>query len=184
MRVERVLDEAMLEAIYRLRVAAWRARVPEFPAVERWTDAFDAEALHWAVVENGAPIAAARLTVHDTLPEVADAECFQRVLPSDLPGPIAVMSRLVVASSHAGWGFSAELDAVRVDFARRLGCACVLAEAHPRTRRPIRLQALGFEIVGPSYRGTSGPLSLASAARGGGEIVSINWLVPELRQYG
>jgi hypothetical protein len=39
-------DSHTLDSIYRLRVLAWRARAPNFPAMERWCDDFDKIARH------------------------------------------------------------------------------------------------------------------------------------------
>lgn len=179
MQLERVTDEAALEAIYRLRVAAWRARVPGFPDIAKWTDGFDAEALHWAIFENGAPVAAARLTVHDGLADACDPGIYRAYLTAKTRGPIGILSRLVVSQAWSGRGLPRRFDSVRLDFARRLGCACVLADAHPATRRIEALCEAGFEILGPSGPTISPAFAAGRAARGFGDMALVKWLTPE-----
>lgn len=181
MQIERVTDAGVLEAIYRLRVTAWRARVPAFPDIGKWSDEYDADALHWAAFERSELVAAARLSVHDGMKTLCDAEIYSRHLPPDMEGPIAVISRLVVAPAHGKRGLPALLDYTRLDYARRLGCVCVLADAHPSTGRVSELQSLGFDVLGPSGPTSVSAFAVARAARGGGDTALVKWLVPEAR---
>lgn len=180
MQIERVTDVGVLEAIYRLRVTAWRARVPDFPDIGLWTDAFDAEALHWVVFERGEPVAAARLTVHEALADTCDISVYRSYLPSSTTGPIGVMSRLVVGPNHARLGLAAPFDYVRLDFARRLGCVCVLADAHQSTGRVNQLREAGFRILGPAGPTSSTIFAAARTARGPGDTALVKWLIPDV----
>lgn len=151
-------DPAILERVYRLRVEAWRERNSHFPDMEVWTDSFDALGRHWVVMDNGQPVAAARLTVHSVLSEVPNAEIYQPVFPEGLPGPIGVFTRLVVARSHAGLGLSGALDLCRITAARSEGCRYAIGETFAGLPRLDQMRALGFEVVGPVGSYASGPL--------------------------
>lgn len=165
--VERVDLVAQLEKIYRLRVSAWQARVPHFPDIAAWTDEFDSVGLHWAIWSGDQPIAAARLTIHDRLQQVPHPEVFAPVLPPDLPGPIAVLTRLVVGPDHGGKGLSRLLDEVRIAHATQMGCQHVIGSTYAGQKRLAAMQAMGFEILGEAGLYASGPLR-AVGANGGG----------------
>lgn len=166
--VERVESVEDLAAIYRLRVAAWRSRTDYFPDIAEWQDAHDATACHWAIRDSGQIVAAARLTMHDRLADAPSAEIYQNVLPADLAGPIAVMTRLVVARSHGGRGLSRLLDMARIDHARASGCRHVVGETFAGLPRLNAVVELGFSIVGPSGAYASGPLRQVKEKRKGG----------------
>lgn len=166
--LRRVNDPHDLAAIFRLRVAAWRARVPHFPAMEAWSDGFDAIAEHWAVFDDGKPVAAARLTIHGALADVPSPEVFAPLVPAGLEGPIAVLTRLVVAPSHARRGLSRQLDEVRIDRAREAGCRHVVGSTYAGQPRIKALQALGFEPLGEAGLYASGPLREVALGGAGG----------------
>lgn len=147
-----------LEAIFRLRVEAWKARVPHFPEMEGWSDAFDAAASHWAIYDGGRLVAAGRLTIHARLEEVPNPEVFAPLLPQGLAGPIGVLTRLVVAKSHAGQGLSKRLDRARIGHARRMGCRHLIGSTFAGEKREMALMALGFARLGEAGQYASGPL--------------------------
>jgi hypothetical protein len=116
----------IMDQVYRLRVSAWRARTNAFPAMDVWRDAYDDNALHWAIVaqEPGqldSVIASARMTIHSALSEVPNSEIYDGLLPADLPGPIASINRLVVANAYAGQGLPHILDMTRIHYASEAG---------------------------------------------------------------
>lgn len=156
--VERVESAEDLAAIYRLRVAAWRSRTDYFPDIAEWQDAHDATACHWAIRDGGEIVAAARLTIHDRLADAPSAEIYEDLLPADLAGPIAVMTRLVVARPHGGQGLSRLLDVARIDHARASGCRHVLGRTSAGKLRLEAAVTLGFAIMGPSGNHSCGPL--------------------------
>lgn len=159
MQPERIYDPADLEEIYALRVAAWRARVESFPDIGRWTDAEDARAAHWAIRDGGRIVAAARLSVHDSLADVPHAEIFDGVFSESLDGSIGSLNRLVVAASHSGRGCSAVLDSIRINHARARGCRHVVGETYAGTKRIAQLRGLGFKVAGTARPYLSGPLA-------------------------
>lgn len=136
----------LLDAVYRLRAEAWRARVPSFPALERWRDGHDETASHFVIVQRGAPIAAARLTLHRSLADAPDATVYADVEPSLLRGTVAVLSRLVVSASHAGAGLSVALDRARVAEAANSG-AQVAFVGTSVAQRIKSLVSLGFRAL-------------------------------------
>lgn len=161
-------DPAILSQVYRLRVAAWQARTSEFPAMEAWTDEFDEVGRHWVVLDDGVPVAAARLTIHPVLSEAPSSEIYQGLLPDDLPGPIGVLTRLFVARSHAGRGITRSLDIARIEAARSGGCRHLIGETFAGLPRTEQMRSLGFEIIGEAGSHQSGPL--ASVKNGGGSV--------------
>ena len=165
MQPERIEDPADLEEIYALRVAAWRARVESFPNIQRWTDAEDAQAAHWAIRDGGRIVAAARLSIHDSLANVPHAEIFDGIFRASLDGPIASLNRLVVAATHSGSGYSAALDNVRIDHARVQGCRHVIGETYAGTKRIAQLGELGFKVAGTARPYLSGPLAAVKGVR-------------------
>lgn len=160
MQPERIHDPADLEEIFALRVAAWRARVDYFPDIARWVDPEDESAAHWAVRDGRRIVAAARLSIHDSLAEVPNAEIFRGAFPDSLEGPIASLNRLVVAASHGGQGHSAALDYIRIDYARNSGCRHVIGETYSGMKRIKQLGGLGFTVAGTARPYRSGPLAV------------------------
>jgi GNAT superfamily N-acetyltransferase len=152
-------EEALLRAIYRLRVRAWRARNASFPDIGAWSDPFDEIARHWAVLDAaGQPVAAARLTVHPTLAEAPDANTYGPQL-LEMQGPIGSFNRLVVAPEYGGRGLMEVLDEVRVGAARVAGCRFALLATRAGDRRIAAVRRLGFEVVGQASHYADGPLA-------------------------
>lgn len=158
-----------LEQIYALRARAWKDRVPDFPDIPSWSDEFDENAMHWAFFDHGAPVAAARLTIHSRLDLVPNPEVFAAVLTSDLAGPIAVLTRLVVDQRYAGRGLSTALDHTRLQSARLAGCRWVILSTFAGQKRLDQVVGYGFQILGEAAPYTSGPLkAIRVSCQGGG----------------
>ena len=74
---ERAADTPTLEAIYRLRAAVWRETGDVAQAAfadGRWSDEHDAASTHWVIRDGEELVAAARLSVHERLADVPEAE--------------------------------------------------------------------------------------------------------------
>lgn len=164
-------DIPQMTRIGKLRVKAWKARQPHFPVMTIWLDVFDAKARHWAIFQGGRPVAAARMSIHNELSEVPNAEIFADAFPDGLAGPIAAMNRLVVDPAFAGLGLSRLLDEVRISAASRNDCAHMIVETYAGTKRTNALRALGFEPAGLSKGYASGPLAHVRNGQGGGDIL-------------
>jgi GNAT superfamily N-acetyltransferase len=159
-RLDEVTSREILEHIYKLRVDAWRTKL-ELPGdVTVWHDRFDPIAKHWAFFDGDRPVAAARLTISARLTDVPDADVYRDVLPVDLVGPIASLTRLVVHPDYRGRGLARPLDQVRIAAAEIAGCTCVIGSTH-ETKRVTQLESEGFEAYAPQGRNSeeSGILS-------------------------
>lgn len=155
---ERVDCPRKLDQIFALRARAWKDRVPDFPDIPSWSDAFDESAMHWAFFLDSAPVAAGRLTIHARLALVPNPEVFATVLPPDLAGPIAVLTRLVVDRRHRGQGLSTALDHARIDASRSAGCRWVIGSTFAGQKRLEQMVGHGFRILGEAAPYASGPL--------------------------
>jgi GNAT superfamily N-acetyltransferase len=160
MQVERIREPADLEEIYVLRVNAWRSRNDKFPAIGRWYDPDDEQSVHWGVRDGGQIVAAARMSIHETIASVPSAEIFDGLFHPARSGRIAALNRLVVARSHRGRGYSQALDEVRIAYAREAGCRHVIGETDAGRNRIRQLGLLGFEAVGTARPYRSGPLAI------------------------
>lgn len=153
-----------MEETFRLRGLAWKARVRDFAAPERWEDPEDADSLHWAILHAGKVVAAARLSLVQSLAETPNAEVYTGVLP-DLEGPIGSINRLVVDPAHAGQGLSQCLDRVRLAHADAAGAMHVVAQTFAGIPRIKSLCGLGFRVAGQARAYASGPLQKMTGLR-------------------
>lgn len=144
----RAESPSLLEQIYALRVAAWRTEVTLPPDITRWHDGFDLDACHWAVLRDGLPVAAARLSIHADPSEMAEAEVYLGKI-GDVPPPIATLNRCVVHPSHRHKGLATLLDKTRIAYARQSVCRTILCTALT-PQRLQQLQALGLRGVAES----------------------------------
>lgn len=142
----------LLEQVFRLRVEAWKARVSAFPDIEQWRDAFDDAARHFVAMCEGAPIAAARLTIHDKLEDTPDAGAWRDLAGAVFPAPVGVITRLTVHPTGAGLNLSRLLDEVRIAAATDAGCRCIVATTTAGPYRIAQLENAGFRLVGTGVR--------------------------------
>ena len=144
-------DANLLEQVYILRVSAWRTQATIDSGIVEWRDRFDQDGRHWAFICCNAPVAAVRLTIHDNVLDIPDAEVFDGILPADTPLPIASYNRMVVHPSHRGMGLSSRLDEVSISAARDMGAACLVGSTgsvHGNKRRVESMLRLGFNSCG------------------------------------
>jgi GNAT superfamily N-acetyltransferase len=150
----------LLNAVFRLRVRAWRTRVADFPHnLKSWRDAFDPGAEHFVIAHDGVPVAAARLTVHDRLADAPDGVVYADVPPEIARGPVAVISRLIVGARHAGRGLAPMLDRARIERATAIGCNAIFGATNAGEPRVRQLERLGFRALHVAKRQSLGPLS-------------------------
>jgi hypothetical protein len=147
---DRITDAPTLEAIYRLRLAVWReaGTVSEaaFPD-GRWCDEEDADAIHWAIHAGEDLVAAARLSVHEQLADVPDADEYAAV-GLRLEGRIAAPARFVVAARACGHGLTALLRDEWIDAALTAGSRFAVCQASPEMSRIA--QGRGWYEAGPA----------------------------------
>ncbi|WP_337174204.1 GNAT family N-acetyltransferase [Paludisphaera sp.] len=144
----RPADETMMNKIGMLRIRAWESFYPEIARLRIWLEDLDRSAMHWAILRDGEPVAAARMSIHETLDSVPDSESYRGAFREPLPSPIASFNRLVVEPSSRKQGLSRRLDLARMDAARRHGCRIAIGYSSVDSRIS-RLEELGWFIVGP-----------------------------------
>ncbi len=148
---ERVTDAPTLEAIYRLRASVWRETGDIAQAAfrdGRWSDEHDPAALHWAIRDAGGElVAAARLSVHERLADVPEAEEYTTA-GLGLEGRIAAPARVVVAASARRHGLAGQLLDAQDAAARAAGCAYAVRQSSPAMSR--LLMRRGWRDVGPA----------------------------------
>jgi GNAT superfamily N-acetyltransferase len=138
---ERVADPPTLEAIYRLRAAVWRETGDIAQAAfadGRWSDEHDPASLHWVVRGGGGElVAAARLSVHERLADVPEAEQYAAA-GLRLEGPIAAPARVVVAAAARRHGLAGQLLDAQDAAAREAGCTFAVRQSSPAMSRLLR----------------------------------------------
>jgi GNAT superfamily N-acetyltransferase len=146
-----VNDEATLLRIQDLRRRAWAANgeVPEFIARQDiLNDEHDVHGLHWVILHEGRPIAAARLCIHDRVvatPDPEGLEGYEQLIEV----PIACLSRLVVDPLFQRQGLPEVLRRERLKVASERCCRSVVAVAEEEAvMRP--LERHGFVRLGPT----------------------------------
>ena len=145
-----VSDPQILDEIYALRARVWRATggVSLEAFAGSWSDGDDLHAAHWVICDGrGQVVAAARLTIHNTLAEVPEAEEYLRY-GLDRAGPVAAPARIVVSPSAQGHGLGRRLLDAQDQAARRLGARSAVRQASPAMVR--LLVNRGWRIVGPA----------------------------------
>jgi GNAT superfamily N-acetyltransferase len=150
-------DDARLQKIGRLRSRAWQTEASFSGKSDVWLDEFDAAALHFAFAVNDEPIAAARLTVHQSARDIPHAEIQDHAFPHEPPLPVGYLSRLAVDPRYRRQGLGTRLDEVRIARAIELGCGSLVARPVD-DRRVKQLEALGFMIVGRCKAIETGPV--------------------------
>ena len=143
-----IADPQMLDRVYRLRAAVWSPLAPEPFATGRWMDDHDAHAWHWAVLERGAPIAAARFCVHDEAEELPDARFYRGIAPRLVP-PVGSLNRLVVAEPFRRAGIATRLDDARLQSDAAAACTTIVC-CTDNEHRIRALERRGFEVMGPA----------------------------------
>lgn len=131
-----------------LRAKSWRTRKVEVRHVEDFLDRFDAAAVHWIAWQGSVPIAAARMSVHQALSSVPDAERFTCFAEDEFLLPIASFNRLVVLPAARNCGLPREFDQLRLAEARSLGCQTAIGATTAGAKRIAGMESVGFTIVG------------------------------------
>lgn len=96
----------------------------------RWRDEFDEISRHWVITRAGDLVAAARLSIHDRLEDVPEAEEYLAAGLA-LAGRIASPGRVVVSPSAQRCGLATQLLDVQDEAALEAGAAHALRQASP-----------------------------------------------------
>lgn len=124
-----VNDRVTLLQIQDLRRRAWLANgeLPDFIARQDiLNDEHDVNGIHWAVLHEGRPIAAARMSIHAEVAASPDPEAldgYEHLV--DLP--MASLTRLVVAPEFRGRGLPETLRKARLALAVEQHCRSIVA---------------------------------------------------------
>ncbi|MGK7892783.1 MAG: GNAT family N-acetyltransferase [Xenococcus sp. (in: cyanobacteria)] len=147
------IDSFYLDAIAKLRVRVWSHQLRETAfSAEKWCDEHDLHAFHWVVInEENELIASARLCIHNKIADLPDFEEIQGLV-TELPSPIAMMSRLVVSPLHQRKGISQKLDLARLQKAKQINAQSIILQV-PCYRRKI-VEKLGFKCLGKAQEKT------------------------------
>jgi GNAT superfamily N-acetyltransferase len=141
-------DGDVLTAVGVLRLEAWGRIIGRDAAEARFgVDRHDAGAWHCVVLDDGAPVAAGRLTVHPILDSLPESTSFGPYL-RQMRVPLGLASRLVVHPAHQRRGHAARIIADRLVLAAELGLLEVWGET--RRHQLHGLTRYGYEPVGPS----------------------------------
>jgi GNAT superfamily N-acetyltransferase len=149
--LEKIVGNSLIDEICTLRVDAWRTQAAIEPAAEAWRDAYDDWAHHWVIKFGSAIAAAIRLTLHENVTELPNAEVYVPVLPKDIPLPVASYNRLVVSPKHRGKGLSGVLDNICIKSAKEMGAKILLGatgSVEANRHRITTMQQLGFINLG------------------------------------
>jgi GNAT superfamily N-acetyltransferase len=131
----------------------WRATpgtAPEAFPEGIWRDAIDDDARHWICQgSDGQLLAAARLSVVDSLADVTEAEQYQRY-GLIVDGPVAAPDRVVVAPEAQRHGLAGWLLDVQHQASREAGAVCAVRQASPRMAQLLARR--GWQFLGPASR--------------------------------
>ena len=147
------IDSNYLDAIAKLRVSVWSNQLGQKSFLEdQWRDEHDLHAFHWIVMNaENELIASARLCLHDTIENFPDFEEIQELV-TELPQPIAMMTRLVVSPNYQKLGISQKLDLVRIQKAEKLDANSIILQV-PSYRRKS-MEKFGFKCLGKAKEET------------------------------
>ncbi|MCA9174206.1 MAG: GNAT family N-acetyltransferase [Planctomycetales bacterium] len=148
-QVREVSDEESLRRICRLRAEVWTGSGALLP--DSWRDELDEGARHWAVWDaSGQLVAAARLTLHESLNTLCEAEEYLRYaeLLTPLEGRIAAPDRVVVAPFARNRGLADCLLELQEQAAQAEGARLAVRQASPAMCR--LLVRRGWQLLGPA----------------------------------
>jgi GNAT superfamily N-acetyltransferase len=146
-------DAAAIACIGVLRCSVWRAEGPFSCRSDSWTDEYDSlpTCYHWVILDHSATrhdfdvVACARLTFHAGLDDHRDIKIFTDYAERSgrpLRFPVADLGRLVVSAPFRCRGYAQQLNRIRIQAAKDLGCSSIVVTAS--TSNANLLQKLGF----------------------------------------
>lgn len=146
-----VNDRDTLLQIQNLRRRAWSANgeIPDFIARQDiLNDEHDVNGMHWAILYEGRPIAAARMSIHSEVAVSPDPEAlvgYEHLIEF----PMASITRLVVDPEFRGRGLPEALRKVRIALAIERKCRSIVGVAEEESVMRS-MEALGFTRLGPT----------------------------------
>lgn len=152
--IDPVAERATFDSVVSLRLRGWASLVSVPLTPDDLVDPHDEAARHWVALADDRVVGAARLTVHDVLEDVPEADCLGGVFPVPPPAPIGFLSRLVVAPEYRRRGVGRSLDEVRIREAEAARCRSLLVLVFEPSgeARVTQLTAQGFTVRGRGRR--------------------------------
>ena len=170
-----IITEEDIEKSGHLRVVAWNNILPNKMDIDSWLDEFEAAAKHWGIFHNNDLVASARLTIHNSLPDLPDIDTW-RALINILPQQrFGLISRLVIHPSYQGLGLSKVLDEIRIEAAEQADCRFIVVATADHQRRLTQLNRIGFFQIGEG-----GTISIAESL---GPPVLLICPLPRLQEH-
>jgi GNAT superfamily N-acetyltransferase len=149
---EIVTSTTVLDKIAALRVTAWRTNSGELPSfIERQdihNDEHEKHAIHFVVIWDEHPVAAAKMCIHAKAQECPDPESLLGY-EEHLATPIATFSRLVVHPEFRGLGLPSLLLQGRIAIAKERKCGSIVCVLEQQSRMR-EMEGLGFKRLGPT----------------------------------
>jgi hypothetical protein len=144
-------DERVIAEICRFRVSVWREEgqlAAHAFSNGQWRDPVDDRATHWLIRDvRGRCAAAGRLSMHDSLAEVHQADEYLR-FGLQLPGPVAAPDRVVVAGFARASGLGRQILDLQDSAACARGASHAVRQASPRMAQ--LLEHRGWRVLGPA----------------------------------
>src|SRR5262245_20091828 len=88
-----VTERTSFGSVVSLRFRCWQRQMSTPLTRADLVDPFDETARHWAAFVDDQIVGAARLSIHDRLEDVPEADCLLGVYASPPPNPIGFLSR-------------------------------------------------------------------------------------------
>lgn len=120
----------ILDDIGKLQYQVWKNSGMNMSSVANdvinniWLDKFDKNAYIWAIYKEKQIVAAARLTFHNTISSLPDADCYTGY-EDCFPPPIAAFNRLVVLKAFRQLKLSHYLELVRIKKSKEFGAKSI-----------------------------------------------------------
>lgn len=154
--LQHVRGRKWLERIAKFRVQVWNqdGSIDATSFTDgQCLEATDAEAIHVVVLDGETLIAAIRFNSYATLSDCPLAQQY-RAAGIDVPGPVAVPERLVVAEKHRRRGILSGLADHMLELCQQYGCRSMISECSPATADMLRKrgrQSLGYAPHDPRF---------------------------------
>lgn len=144
--VQNGLYPALQEELGKLRELAWRDAGYNLPK-STWivNSDYDNDTIHFLVFLKNNLVGAARLTFHDSIDSLQDAEYYTPFI-EHIPAPIASVTKVVVDPLYQGRGIGSFLHALCIEHAERASAACIACDV--REEKTAIVKRLGYKQIG------------------------------------
>jgi len=148
----------LLREVEALRVEVWKssgfAIAPERKNDTHWGDEWDSVSTHFVAIKNEKPIAARRVSIHDSISNTPYPEWFETVNFNGLT-PILYISRLVVHPDFQKQGLSDYFDKISIEYGKSHNAGVMIGDVPEYRIKPLLRR--GFEITSEAKLGVLFP---------------------------